>query len=741
MDSTISAGSIPSSAPHVHERNAPCILVVEDESIVAADILGRLASLGYGSPAVAASGEEAIRKADELKPDVLLMDIVLRGPIDGIEAVRQIRSRRDIPVIYLTAYTDEQTVQRAKETEPFAYLIKPFDERELRFAIELALHKHRVEQAMRDREERFRQLADTPGDILWLIDAMSTQILYVSASVEAIWGIPPGELISGRTPWTDTVHQEDQRRVLEMFRKVCAGENEILEEEYRVVRPDGTTRWVSTHLYPVHDPHGVVYRIAGTCRDITRQKWAWDTLQESEERYRLLAENSNDLISRHSPEGIYLYASPASRSLLGYRPEELLGTSAYGYIHPDDAERIRRIDADAGHYLSARTESYRFRRKDGTYVWFETTSRLVHAPDTGDLREITAVSRDISARKLIEATLRRYEFIANAAAEFMTLINRQYVYEAANDAYCSAHGRPRTDVIGHSVAEIWGHETFASIIKGYLDECFSGKPVHYEAWFDIGGRGARFFDVRYYPYTSETGEVTHCVVVSHDMTDRKNVEDKMQSSLHEKEVLLKEIHHRVKNNLQIISSLLNLQSSAIDNPSTRELVRESQNRVRSMALIHEKLYQSESLARIDFGEYLRTLTRDLFRSYSAGGVTLKLQAEDIFLDVDTAIPCGLIITELVSNALKYAFPDSRGGELLITFARIARDKYALSVTDNGIGLPKDIDVRNAKTLGLQLVTMLINQLRGTLDVVTEGGTTFMITFTAEPESLSRNAST
>ncbi|MCK5572039.1 MAG: sensor histidine kinase, partial [Bacteroidetes bacterium] len=143
-----------------------------------------------------------------------------------------------------------------------------------------------------------------------------------------------------------------------------------------------------------------------------------------------------------------------------------------------------------------------------------------------------------------------------------------------------------------------------------------------------------------------------------------------------------------------------------------------------------------SLARIDFGEYLRSLTRDLFRSYSAGGVSLKLQAEDIQLDIDAAIPSGLMVNELVSNALKYAFPKGKEGELLITFSQVARNKYALSVTDNGIGLPAELDVRKPRSLGLQLVNMLVAQLRGTLDVVSDGGTTFMVTFSTSTRSAS-----
>ncbi|MGB2957779.1 MAG: PAS domain S-box protein [Bacteroidota bacterium] len=709
---------------------SPRILIAEDEQIVAADIRERLTKLGYSVPAVAASGEDAVALATEIKPDLLLIDIVLQGSVDGIEAVKRIRAQLDVPVIYLTAYADQGTVHRAKETEPLGYLLKPFDERELRFAIEMALHKHQADARLRRREEKFRQLADNPQEVLWMVDAETNKMLYVSPADESIRGtvlqMPGADLDT----WLEPIHSDERQKALEMISRAQRGEIDEKGYEYRIVRPDGTIRWISSRSYPIRDASGRVYRIAGTSVDITRQKWAWETLRESEERYRLLAENATDIISRHGPEGVFLYVSPASRSLLGYRPEELLGTSAYSHIHPEDLENVRRRDSDGGHFLSAGTEAFRMRKKDGGYVWLEAAAKTVRHPDTGEIREIIVVTREISDRKWAEDVLARYEFIANASQELMTLINRNYVYEAANDAYCEAHVKTRSQIIGQTVSDIWGEETFDAIIKPHLDDCFSGTVTHYDSWFEFSGLGRRYYAVNYYPYVNPDGIVTHCVVVSHDITDRKTDEDDTHSSLQEKEILLKEIHHRVKNNLQIISSLLSLQSNTIESEATRELVRESQNRVRSMALIHEKLYQSASLARIDFGEYLRNLTRDLFRSYSAGGVSLKLQAEDISLDIDAAIPCGLMVNELVSNALKYAFAQTKGGELLITFSQVARDKFALSVTDNGVGLPSDLDVRNPRSLGLQLVNMLVAQLRGTLDVVSDGGTTFMITFSS-----------
>lgn len=204
---------------------------------------------------------------------------------------------------------------------------------------------------------------------------------------------------------------------------------------------------------------------------------------------------------------------------------------------------------------------------------------------------------------------------------------------------------------------------------------------------------------------------------------------RLQGSVEEKEVLLREIHHRVKNNMQIISSLLNLQSTYIKDSMVREIFKESQNRVKSMALIHEKLYQSKALANIDTDEYVRALTTDLVRSYGAlGRVTLKIDVGDISLGVDTAIPCGLIINELVSNSLKHAFPDGEG-EINVRI-RSVEDRIELTVADNGVGMP-DTNFRNIKTLGLQLVTILIeDQLNGEITLEKEEGTAFYITFRA-----------
>ena len=216
-----------------------------------------------------------------------------------------------------------------------------------------------------------------------------------------------------------------------------------------------------------------------------------------------------------------------------------------------------------------------------------------------------------------------------------------------------------------------------------------------------------------------------------DITDRKAAEERIKTSLQEKEVLLREIHHRVKNNMQVITSLLRLQSDKIKDQQYADMFRESQERIKSMALIHEKLYQSKDLSRVDFNEYIKSLINSLFRSYGidTGRIVTKLNVEDVPLGLDHAIPCGLIINELVSNSFKYAFPEDRKGKISVTLRSITKDEIELRVSDDGIGIPGDLDFRNTDSLGLELVAILAeDQLEGKIDLDRTGGTTFRILF-------------
>ena len=224
----------------------------------------------------------------------------------------------------------------------------------------------------------------------------------------------------------------------------------------------------------------------------------------------------------------------------------------------------------------------------------------------------------------------------------------------------------------------------------------------------------------------ESGQPVLLQGVAFDITETKKAAEIVKSSLREKELLLKEIHHRVKNNLQITSSLLRLQAAKIPDAAVRQVLRESQDRIRSMALVHEMLYRSQDLARVDFPQYVRALLPQLFRSYNPGGrIRYRVEIDEIVFGVDLAVPCGLIINELVANALKHAFPGDRRGEICVRM-RLEQDRYRLSVEDDGIGFPAGLDVSQTGTLGLQLVRTLTEQIGGRLQEKTGQGTAFVI---------------
>jgi len=230
--------------------------------------------------------------------------------------------------------------------------------------------------------------------------------------------------------------------------------------------------------------------------------------------------------------------------------------------------------------------------------------------------------------------------------------------------------------------------------------------------------------------TAELAEVN--LNLKAEIVERRRAEERVTASLREKEILLREIHHRVKNNLQIISALLDLQSDSIRDEESLSLFRESQERIKAMALVHERLYKSKDFASIDFGEYVENLTRHLALSYveDPERVSVKVDTANFSLDIEEAIPCGLIINELISNALKHAFPAGRPGEIAVACHANGEGIVTIEVRDSGVGLPNGLDLLNSETLGLQIVSMLTRQLRGSIEMTNNNGASFILTFKA-----------
>jgi PAS domain S-box-containing protein len=354
------------------------------------------------------------------------------------------------------------------------------------------------------------------------------------------------------------------------------------------------------------------------------------------------------------------------------------------------------------------------------------------------LEELEQANEDlVSARdELIVANERLYEneqkyhTLFENSADAILLMDGRFI--DCNNQACRLYGIPREELIGRSPYELSpetqpdGRPSREAAME-YVSKALGGTPLRFQ-WRHLRGDGAHV-DVEVSLARVLVRGKNLLIATVRDITERLEAESRISESLAEKEILLKEIHHRVKNNLQVISSLLSLQSRFVRDPSDLAIFTESQNRVRSMALVHEKLYQSGDFTRIDFSGYIESMVAELRRSYgdAVGHVTFRIDVRDVRLAIEKAIPCGLIITELISNALKYAFPDGRKGEVRIAM-HSEGPLTVLVVADDGVGIPADIDYRKATTLGLQLVYSLTGQVGGIIECRTVSGTAFRIEF-------------
>jgi PAS domain S-box-containing protein len=304
------------------------------------------------------------------------------------------------------------------------------------------------------------------------------------------------------------------------------------------------------------------------------------------------------------------------------------------------------------------------------------------------------------------------------------------------------------EIFGYSAAEALNMElaawTYPEDVLSDMDlfqEVFAGRLDRYQVEKRYYRKDGQLLWGRFTATSIKdaAGQPQFVIGMLEDITERKFAEaqirageERLKAALHEKEVLLKEVHHRVKNNLQIIASLLSLQSDQLKDPDDLVLFEDTQNRVKSMALIHESLYRTGDLARFNFAHYIDSLCTDLLQSYADGTSHIRLHTEldELTFDVDTAVPCGLILNELLTNALKYAFPNGRPGDIHIAL-RADAGQVTLSVRDTGVGFPADLDFRHTESLGLQLVSMLTEQLGGTITLTRECGTAFVVTFPYE----------
>jgi PAS domain S-box-containing protein len=506
--------------------------------------------------------------------------------------------------------------------------------------------------------------------------------------------------------------------------------------------------------------------------ELDERKRTEEALRVSEEKHRLVVENANEAIVVAQDGHIKFFNSKLMEFTTGYLPEELIHTPFTAFIHPEDRPMVmeRHLKRLKGE-VCPQVYTFRILDKGGRVTWVEINAIRINWEEKP---AILFFLSDISERKqaqdrLAESEQRYRQLVKHAPAGIYQIDYVSSRFIDVNDVMCEYTGYSKDEFLALSVLDILTEESKKQFVDR-AKKVQAGEPIPETAEFKVKAKnGSEFWVLVNTRVNYEHEQPVSATVIAHNISERRQAEAELEkyrlhleelvnertveltavngqlqleiaereraevqikASLKEKEVLLREIHHRVKNNLQVISSLLNLHSSHLKDQQLQAILQDSQHRVRSMALIHQKLYQSASLAQIDFGEYMLELATYLFRAQDAHarGISLNIRADNIFFDIDKAMPCGLIVNELVSNSLKHAFPSGRPGQICLELHSGPEYLVTLTVADNGVGFPPGLDFRDTESLGLQLVNSLVNQLDGCVELRSEAGVHFTITF-------------
>lgn len=590
-----------------------------------------------------------------------------------------------------------------------------------------------AEAALQESEARFQAFMNNSPVLAWITD-IDGCVLYLNQTYLRTFKLQPEQVIGQSI--SDLYPDEIAQQHFAHIRAVIET-NQVIEAIDVAPRPDGTLGEFLVYKFPIFglSAQKLVGRVA---IDITERKILE---RELAHKQKLL-----DTFINNAPVGITILNWELRFSFINEALAEINGIPAAAHIGktpweivPDIArkqEQVFRHVLTKGEPILDLEISGETPKLPGVIrTWLASYFPIQSEADQPI--SIGVVVVEISDRKRAEQMLELQAVITRNMAEGICLIRAiDGVFVYANPKFEQMFGYDPGELIGQHVSIVnYGNQnkTPEDVSQGICTAILEHGEATYEV-HNIKKDGTRFWcsasaSVFEHP---EYGNVL--VAIQQDITEQKQAKEKIKASLKEKEVLLKEIHHRVKNNLGIVSSLLQMQCRRTQEPVVTDILRDSQNRIASIALVHEKLYRSEDLADIDFAQYIPDLTTHLFDSYnvSYSQIKLNIQVDNASLDIETAIPCGLIINELVSNALKYAFTGNREGKIEVKFYQEFESTLTLIIKDNGIGLPENFDSKKTKTLGITLVQGLVKQLRGKLEIDSQQGTEFKITFTNSP---------
>lgn len=586
----------------------------------------------------------------------------------------------------------------------------------------------KAESNIIDAEEKFRSLVENALVGIYILQ--DDKYIYVNPRYEELFGYQKGEMI-GKNAW-DIVAPGYKELVKNNISKRINKEISTIQYSFKAITRNGSEIDVevkgSTMIY------NKKLSIIGTLQDITDRLKAEQELRNSRQKLLLHVERTPIGVIEWDMNFSVVQWNKAAEKIFGWSQSEVLYKRA-DIIIPDNAKKyVNNIWENLINQKGGERSTNENITKDKRIIlceWYNTP--LIS--DDGSVIGVASLVEDITERVKAEEQLKQQkEFlrtVIDTDPNFVFAKDWDGKFTLVNKAAAVNYNSTPDELIGKSDADFNPSITEVEhFLKDDREVILSGKPkfIAEEIVTDIKTGEAKWYQTIKVPLKGNDGK-THVLGVAADITARKLAEEMTKKSLLEKELLLKEIHHRVKNNLQIIISLLKLQSGYVFDSRDLDIFNKSRSRIETMSMIHEKLYKSDDISRIDISTYLKDLVYHLLKAYhlNTSKIDFEMKSENIRMSIDTAIPCGLIVNELINNILKHAFPDGYTGKITLNLLR-SGENINLEVIDNGIGIPDNFSLEGSDSLGFKLVDTLVKQLDGEIKVFNNNGTHFMIEF-------------
>lgn len=664
-----------------------------------------------------------------------IMELVREGEeVDYTEAKIKDRTGKEIDVgikANLTVYENQPSIQVTVNNLSTRMLLIQEQVRaqlaeEINEILKREIEEHKNTQLKLIEAQNFtRNIIESSIDMIIAIDDQFN-ITEINAAAQGHFGYSEKDL-SGLTARDLFAKGKEFEFVLDSLEKTGVYSGEIHN-----IKKDGQIFVSLLSASLIRNESGEVLGSMGVSRDITEVKKAENELIQSEERYRDLFENASDFILSLDENGKFKYANNAFKNTLGYSESELKKKTIFDLVSSTSIDRnVSVFDGFVGERMKVL-----FVAKNGSVIITEGSASTRLKNDQN--HSIRGIFRDVTQtrqkeREALEQKAKLESIFDSTRNVMMWTLDSDYCVTTCNENFVQhmkEHHGLEMKIGAEFLKKIKEHvnkDLYQNQLKSF-DLAFKGKPQEFELPL-INSDGRPIWLQAFLNPVILDGNLEEISCLTYDITDRIEIDRKIRDSLKEKEVLLQEVHHRVKNNLQVISSILNLQSSYVTDEKTLEILSESQNRIKSMSYIHESLYQTADFSAVDFPDYLDTLVRNLVHSYSitSGNVQVLASYDEVALSLDQSIPCGLIINELVSNAMKYAYVNSEDPKLWVELKKSGK-KVSVLVADNGVGLPVDFKYEEADSLGIQLVYTLVEQLDAEIEVDSSSGTRFFISF-------------